>query len=58
MDERSLWKSGSIDYDKTGELSRIVCGGILIDQGIHMLDLMMFFSKSKLNKNSVLTTAF
>ena len=53
-------KAGSIDYDKNWRNFRELSGGgILIDQGIHMLDLMMFFSKSKFEQvNSVLTTAF
>jgi len=53
-------KAGSIDYDKNWRnFRKISGGGILIDQGIHMLDLMMYFSKSKFEKiNSFVTTAF
>lgn len=53
-------KAGSIDYDKNWRnFRKLSGGGILIDQGIHMLDLMMYFSKSKFEKiNSLLTTAF
>ena len=53
-------KAGSIDYHKNWRnFKKISGGGILIDQGIHMLDLMMYFSKSKFHKiNSVATTSF
>ena len=47
-------KAGSIDYDKNWRNFRELSGGgILIDQGIHMLDLMMFFSK-KVNSNKLI----
>lgn len=53
-------KAGSIDYDKNWRnFRKLSGGGILIDQGIHMLDLMMYFSKSKFTKiNSFVTTAY
>lgn len=53
-------KAGSIDYDKNWRnFQKLSGGGILIDQGIHMLDLMMYFSNSKFDKiNSFVTTAF
>ncbi len=53
-------KAGSIDYDKNWRnFKKYSGGGILIDQGIHMLDLMRHFSSEKFNKiNSYITTAF
>ena len=53
-------KAGSIDYDKNWRNYREISGGgILIDQGIHMLDLMMYFSGGTFSKvNSFVTTAF
>lgn len=53
-------KAGSIDYDKNWRnYKKYSGGGILIDQGIHMLDLMRYFSGEKFNKiNSYITTAF
>lgn len=53
-------KAGSIDYDKNWRnFRKLSGGGILIDQGIHMLDLMMYFSQSTFSKiNSFVTTAF
>lgn len=53
-------KAGSIDYDKNWRnFKKISGGGILIDQGIHMLDLILFFSKSKIKKiYSLLSTSF
>lgn len=63
---RLLWmrgiygKAGSIDYDKNWRnYKKYSGGGILIDQGIHMLDLMRYFSGEKFNKiNSLITTAY
>ena len=63
---RLLWirgvygKAGSIDYDKNWEnYKKYSGGGILIDQGIHMLDLIRYFSAEKFNKiNSYITTAY
>ena len=63
---RLLWirgvygKAGSIDYDKNWRnYKKYSGGGILIDQGIHMLDLIRYFSAEKFNKiNSYITTAF
>jgi len=52
-------KAGSIDYDKNWRnYKKYSGGGILIDQGIHMLDLVRFFSKQSFNKvSSHITTA-
>ena len=44
-------KAGSIDYDKNWRnFKKLSGGGILIDQGIHMLDLMIFFNGQNFNK--------
>ena len=53
-------KAGSIDYDKNWRnFQKYSGGGILIDQGIHMLDLIRYFSSEKFNKiNSYITTAY
>jgi len=53
-------KAGSIDYDKNWRnFQKYSGGGILIDQGIHMLDLMRYFSGEKFNKiNSYITTSY
>ena len=53
-------KAGSIDYDLNWRnFQKLSGGGILIDQGIHMLDLMIYFSKSNFYKiNSLVTTSF
>ena len=53
-------KAGSIDYDKNWRnFKKYSGGGILIDQGIHMLDLIRYFSGEKFNKiNSYITTAY
>jgi len=53
-------KAGSIDYDKNWRNYREYSGGgILIDQGIHMLDLMMYFSGETFpHINSFVTTSF
>jgi len=53
-------KAGSIDYDKNWRnFKKYSGGGILIDQGIHMLDLMRYFSGDKFNKiNSYITTSY
>jgi len=63
---RLLWlrgvygKAGSIDYHKNWRNYREISGGgILIDQGIHMLDLMRYFSGQQFNHiNSFITTSF
>ena len=53
-------KAGSIDYDKNWRnYKKYSGGGILIDQGIHMLDLIRYFSGEKFSKvNSYITTAY
>lgn len=53
-------KAGSIDYHENWRnFKKYSGGGILIDQGIHMLDLIRFFSNDEFNKvNSYITTAF
>jgi predicted dehydrogenase len=53
-------KAGSIDYDKNWRNYREYSGGgILIDQGIHMLDLMRYFSKQNFQHiNSFVTTSY
>jgi len=53
-------KAGSIDYDKNWRnYKQYSGGGILIDQGIHMLDLMRYFSKETFNHvNSFVTTSY
>jgi predicted dehydrogenase len=63
---RMLWlrgvygKAGSIDYHKNWRNYREYSGGgILIDQGIHMLDLMRYFSNQDFTHiNSFVTTSF
>jgi len=53
-------KAGSIDYDKNWRNYRKYSGGgILIDQGIHMLDLMRYFSGEEFTQiNSFVTTSY
>jgi predicted dehydrogenase len=53
-------KAGSIDYHKNWRnYQKYSGGGILIDQGIHMLDLMRYFSGQKFNHiNSFITTSY
>jgi predicted dehydrogenase len=53
-------KAGSIDYDKNWRNYREYSGGgILIDQGIHMLDLMRYFSNQNFKQiNSFVTTSY
>jgi len=53
-------KAGSIDYDKNWRnYKEYSGGGILIDQGIHMLDLIRYFSNQKFEKiNSFVTTSY
>lgn len=53
-------KAGSIDYHKNWRNYRQISGGgILIDQGIHMLDLMMYFSGQKFTHiQSIITNAY
>ncbi|MCF7825777.1 MAG: Gfo/Idh/MocA family oxidoreductase [Candidatus Marinimicrobia bacterium] len=53
-------KAGSIDYHKNWRNYRKISGGgILIDQGIHMLDLMLYFSGREFKHiNSFVTTRY
>ncbi|NQV51501.1 MAG: Gfo/Idh/MocA family oxidoreductase [Candidatus Marinimicrobia bacterium] len=53
-------KAGSIDYNNNWRNYRKVSGGgILIDQGIHMLDLMLYFSNRQFKHiNSFVTTRY
>lgn len=53
-------KAGSIDYHKNWRNYREISGGgILIDQGIHMLDLMRYFSgQNFIHINSFVTTSY
>lgn len=53
-------KAGSIDYHKNWRNYRHISGGgILIDQGIHMLDLMRYFSGQNFTHiNSFVTTSY
>jgi predicted dehydrogenase len=53
-------KAGSIDYHKNWRnFKKISGGGILIDQGIHMLDLIRYFSGQKFTHiNSFVTTSY
>ena len=53
-------KAGSIDYNENWRnFKKYSGGGILIDQGIHMLDLMRFFSNEKFsNIKAFKTTSF
>ena len=53
-------KAGSIDYHKNWRNYREYSGGgILIDQGIHMLDLMRYFSNQDFtNINSFVTNSY
>ena len=53
-------KAGGIEYQKNWRShNEISGGGILIDQGIHMLDLMMHFSEQTFTQiQSVLTSSY
>ncbi len=53
-------KAGSIDYDKNWRnYKKYSGGGILMDQGIHMLDLIIYLSKSEFNEvSSFVTTSY
>jgi predicted dehydrogenase len=50
-------KAGSIDYNENWRnFKKYSGGGILIDQGIHMLDLMRYFSNEKFSNIKAFTT--
>jgi predicted dehydrogenase len=53
-------KAGSIDFNKNWRnYKKYSGGGILIDQGIHMLDLILFFTQEKFsNISSFITNSF
>ena len=53
-------KAGGVEYEKNWRNHReIAGGGILIDQGIHMLDLMMYFSEQVFTQiQSILTNSY
>ena len=53
-------KAGSIDYHKDWRnYKKYSGGGILVDQGIHMLDLMRYFSNQDFTSiNSFVTTSY
>ena len=53
-------KAGSIDYDKNWRnYKKYSGGGILLDQGIHMLDLMCYFNNSDFDViNANLSTSY
>lgn len=53
-------KAGSIDYDKNWRnFKQISGGGILLDQGIHMLDLVRYLTDSEFEvKYSIIKTMF
>ena len=52
-------KAGSIDYDKNWRNhKKLSGGGILLDQGIHLIDLILYLSKQDFKKiNSFVTTS-
>ena len=53
-------KAGSIDYHKNWRnYKKYSGGGILIDQGIHMLDLMRYFNREEfVDIKSIITTSY
>lgn len=53
-------KAGSIDFNKNWRnYKKYSGGGILIDQGIHMLDLILYFTQEKFTKiNSLISNSF
>lgn len=53
-------KAGSIDYDKNWRnYKKVSGGGILIDQGIHMLDLLRYLSEDEFTvKHALVKTLF
>jgi len=62
---RILWlrgiygKSGGIGFESSWRSSKEICGGgILLDQGIHMVDLFRFFCGDFVEVKSMVTTAY
>jgi len=52
-------KSGGADFEESWRSSREVCGGgILLDQGIHMIDLFRFFCGDFTEVKSMVSTAY
>lgn len=52
-------KSGGANYEKQWRSSKEMCGGgILLDQGIHMVDLLRFFSGEFVEVKSMCATAY
>ena len=53
-------KAGSIDFNKNWRnYKKYSGGGCLIDQGIHMLDLILYFTQDKFTKiNSLISNSF
>ena len=52
-------KEGGLGFEKEWRSSRKMCGGgILLDQGIHMLDLFRFFMGDFVEIKSMVTTSF
>jgi predicted dehydrogenase len=52
-------KSGGNGFEREWRSSKALCGGgILLDQGIHMLDLFRFFMGDFVEVKSMVTTAF
>jgi predicted dehydrogenase len=52
-------KSGGLGFEKSWRSVKELCGGgILLDQGIHMLDLFRFFCGDFIEVKSMVTTAY